>query len=181
MMRRLAARPGFSLIELIVAVVAAGGLLTATWSWFWTLSGCVGHGADAAEAYTSLAFARRLLLRELRGAASLTAPAVGVGCSARSLALVPGAEEPSGLVQYAWDPARQVLWRASSSNHVADGVTDFAIGYLDGDGEPVTPAAGDQLAAAQLRAVRSLTLRIRLRSGGATAAGDWVVALRCAP
>ncbi len=112
------------------------------------------------------------------GAASLTAPATGLGCTARSLALVPGAENPSGIVQYVWDPARHVLWRASSSSHVADGVLDFRVGYYDGAGEPVEPAPGAGLDAAQVATVRSVRLSIQLRSGGVTASGAWTVALR---
>ena len=177
----VSAQPGFSLVELLVVLVVAGGLLAAAWGWFWTVNGRVERDARGADASTSLAFARRLVVRELRGAASLAAPPAGPGCGSRSLALVPGAETPTGLVQYVWDPARDVLWRASSSNHVADGVTDFLITYYDAAGRPVEAADGGALNAAQLSGVRSVALRIALGSGATTTSAEWVVALRNMP
>jgi prepilin-type N-terminal cleavage/methylation domain-containing protein len=174
-------QPGFSLVELLVVLVAASGLLAAAWGWFWTVNARVDRGTEGAEASTSLAFARRLMLRELRGAASLAAPATGPGCGERSLALVPGAEVPTGLVQYAWDSARQVLWRATSSGHVADGVTDFCVTYYDDEGRPVEPASGGALGAAQVSVVRSVRMRVALGSGRSTIVGEWTIALRNAP
>jgi prepilin-type N-terminal cleavage/methylation domain-containing protein len=181
MRHRVPAQPGFSLIELLVVLVVACGLLSAAWGWFWTVNGRVERNAEGADASTSLAFARRLVLRELRGAASLAAPVSGPGCGSRSLALVPGAETPIGLVQYVWDPAREVLWRASSSNHVAEGVTDFLVTYYDAAGRPVEPAKGDALDAAELSGVRTVGVRVALSSGTATAVAEWVVALRNVP
>jgi prepilin-type N-terminal cleavage/methylation domain-containing protein len=178
---RAATQPGFSLVELLVVLVVACGLLTAAWGWFWTVNERVQRNAEGADASTSLAFARRLLLRELRATAALAAPAAGQGCGPHSLALVPGAETPSGLVQYTWDPARQVLWRASSSSHVADGVTDFLITYYDAAGRPVEATADDPLNAAQLSLVRSVDVRIALCSGPATTVAVWTVALRTLP
>jgi prepilin-type N-terminal cleavage/methylation domain-containing protein len=179
--RRVLTQPGFSLVELLVVLVVACGLLSAAWGWFWTVNGRVHRNAGGADASTSLAFARRLMRRELRGAAALAAPVAGQGCGLHSLALVPGAETPVGLVQYAWDPARQVLWRASSSNHVAERVTDFLVTYYDGAGRAVEAAAGEALGAAQLSCVHSVGVRVALSSGAATTVADWVVALRNVP
>jgi hypothetical protein len=94
---------------------------------------------------------------------------------------VPGGETPTGLIQYVWDPARDVLWRASSSNHVADGVTGFLVTYYDAAGRPVEPAEGGSLTAAQLCGVRSVGLRIALSSQAVAMSADWVVALRNVP
>ena len=181
MSRRSPAEPGFSLVELLVVLAVASGLLTAAWGWFWTVNERVERNAESADASTSLAFARRLLLNELRGAASLAAPAAGPGCGSRSLALVPGAATPAGMVQYAWDPARRVLWRASSSNHVAEGVTDFLVTYYDAAGQPLEPAEGDALSAAELAGVHSVEVRVALSSGAAGAVAEWTVALRNVP
>ena len=181
MKRPVSAQPGFSLVELLVVLVAASGLLAAAWGWFWTVNERVQHDAHGADASTSLAFARRLVVRELRAAASLAAPVAGQGCGSRSLALVPGAETPTGLIQYVWDPARAVLWRGSSSSHVADGVTEFMVSYYDAAGRPVEPADGDSLTATQLAGVRSVGLRIALSRGVTVANAEWVVTLRNQP
>jgi prepilin-type N-terminal cleavage/methylation domain-containing protein len=181
MRHRVHAQAGFSLVELLVVLVVACGLLAAAWGWFWTVNGRVERNAEGADASTSLAFARRLMLRELRGAASLAAPVVGPGCGSSSLALVPGAATPTGLVQYVWDPAREVLWRGSSSNHVAEGVTDFRVTYYDAAGRPLEPGEGDALDAEELSSVHSVGVRVALCSGAVTTGAQWVVALRNVP
>ena len=121
------------------------------------------------------------MLRELRGAASLAAPAVGPGCGSSSLALVPGAGDAdrAGPVRVGRSArgavARLVVQSRRRRRH------GFRVTYFDAAGRPVEPAEGDALDAAELSSVRSVGVRITLCSGRATTGAEWVAALRSVP
>jgi hypothetical protein len=161
-------------VELAAAVLLAVLLLSASWSWLWAAEGAARRGTDAAEASTSVAFARRLLLRELRSALALAPPDAGGGCTSSSLVLLEGDETAVTTVRYAWNAERSVLWRGTSSNYVAEDVAAFTLTYQDASGASMK---GEPLSDEQVRAVRTVGVSITVRHGSASVSSSWQVRL----
>jgi prepilin-type N-terminal cleavage/methylation domain-containing protein len=161
---------GFSLVEVLVALAIGAWLLAGAWAWVWAATKASAAAADAVEAHTSLAFARRVLLADVRCAAGLS-PAAPSG--ATSLALdVPARRQEDGIVKIVWDASRGILWRLTPGCHLAEAVEEFAVRYVDAGGAPI-PCAGT-LDTSQAAAVRGLTIDLRVRVGSAMARGHWV-------
>jgi len=170
---------GFGLVELLVAVAVAGVVLTAGWSWCWSLSASCAASCARCDAASSVAFARRLTSAELGECLGLVA-APSCRCSTTSIAFVVPASDggTTELVTYVYDPARRVLWRKSASAHLAEGVDDFSIGYVDAQGRLLACDAGDELPTAALPLVRRVDLCLTVRCVGRSVSASWQVALR---
>ena len=176
---RSAATAGFSLVELLVAVVIAGVVLTAGWAWCWSISGSSAAVCARLDATSSLAYARRLTSAELGECLGLTS-APSCGCSVTTIAFaVPAGDGGAELVTYVYDPARRVLWRKSASAHLAEGVEAFSVTYRDAQAHVLACADDGRLAAAALPLVRRVDLTATVRCGAQSALASWRVALRC--
>ncbi len=131
---------GLTLVEVLVAAALACGLAVAAYAWLWGACGACTGETRAAEAQSRLAAVHRRLALDMAQALSLARPLDGLSERRFALRLI----DAAGVlreVEYCWDPARQVLWRSSSSSYVADGVRGFTVTYLDDRGTPVDPAA----------------------------------------
>jgi type II secretory pathway component PulJ len=169
---------GSSLIETLVALVVAAILLTAAWAWLWSVIGTSRQYGTRAQTVADLAFAQRLITRELRATVRLL-PEATAGCSAAALTVAlrsPGASAED-TVSYVWDPGRAVLWRKTSSTYVAEHVSLFRISYFDGQGAPVVPADAGRLSAPQAATVARVLVQLRLHQGDADVGASWQVAL----
>lgn len=163
---------GLTLVEVLLAASLGAVLLAGAWGWAWSVAAAGTDVGDAAEARTSLAYARRMLLADLRDADGLDE--LGV-CSAEAIAVRVGpARHPSGIVSIVWNRERGVLWRVAPACHLADGVERFHVRYLDATGARV----GDghvRLLPAEIEAVAAVEVSLRVRYGTACAEGSWPV------
>lgn len=163
---------GLTLVEVLLAASLGAVLLAGAWGWAWSVAAAATDVGDAAEARTSLAYARRMLVADLRDAGGLDE--LGL-CSAEAIAVRVGpTRHPSGVVSIAWNRARGVLWRIAPACHLADGVERFHVRYLDVAGAPV----GDghvPLLPAQIEAVAAVEVSLRIRYGSACVEGSWPV------
>lgn len=164
---------------MLVALVVATVLLIGAWSWLWSVAGVSRDYGRRAAAAADLAFAERLMTRELRAAVRLV-PEAGAGCSERSLSLAlrsPGAsvEDP---VSYVWDPGRDVLWRKTSSTYVAEHVSLFRVTYFDEQDAPIVPADSGRLSAQQTVAVARVLVEMCVLQGGSSSSASWQASLR---
>ena len=157
---RLRARDGFGLVELMIALAITGILLAAGWCWLVDVQGSALRGGTAAEAYTSGAFARRLMISELRRSNGLSS--AGAGCSRHALTFtVPENDEPQpDVVSYVWDASRRVLWRKAPGSYLQESVSDFSVQLWDTDGRPLDPGAGGVFADADLAAAARVRLSV---------------------
>jgi hypothetical protein len=157
---------------MLVALGMGACLLASAWSCVWAITSASGRTADAVEARTSLAFARRVLLADLRVAAGLATTATS---SDSELAVsVPAWRQSSGLVTVCWERDRGVLWRLAPGCHLAEGVDLFQVTYLDAAGSQVGNG-GEPLDGASAATVRGVVVDVRVRVGKAVASGHWPV------
>jgi type II secretory pathway component PulJ len=169
---------GASLIETLVALVVAAIVLAAAWSWLWSVVGTSRRYEARAAAAADLAFAERLITRELRATVHLV-PVSTCGCTAAAFTLAirsPGASTED-TVSYVWDKGRAVVWRKTASTYVAEHVSLFRITYLDRSGAPITPADGGRLTGSQADGVARVLVDLCLRQGAVDAGASWQVAL----
>jgi len=186
-LQRVAAAPwrsraaGLSLVELAVAVALASVVLAAGWSWFWSLHHASHRAAAGAELGTSLAYAQRMLSRDLRAATALGGGADS-GCTQSAITLVVPADDGSAVpVLYSWDRQRAVVWRKAPGSYLADGVTAFSVRYFDAGGEELAPPAADGLPVEAVRAVRRVRFTLQMGVGEVSRGCEWDVALRAHP
>jgi prepilin-type N-terminal cleavage/methylation domain-containing protein len=170
---------GFSLVELLVAVVVAGVVLTAGWAWCWSMSGSCAAACDRLDASSSVAFTRRLTSAELGECLGLVATS-SCRCSTTSIAFAVPASDGAGteLVTYVYDAGRRVLWRKSASAHLAEGVDGFSITCRDAQGRALACDASGGLPVTALPLVRRVDLGVTVRCGAETATASWQVPLR---
>jgi prepilin-type N-terminal cleavage/methylation domain-containing protein len=169
-----AGEAGFSLVELLLAMVLSAGLLAGAWGWTWTIARAAAGGDDAQELRSAAAFAERTLSADVHGRCALvtgTAP----GCTRSSLMLrVP---EGDGVrdVPVVYDSVRGLLWRLTSSCHLVDGISTCRFAYLDEKGDEIDCANG--LSPEQAAQVRRIALHLVLRRGRAVFQTTWTAAL----
>lgn len=169
---------GASLVETLVALVVAAILLTSAWAWLWSVVGASHRYESRAAASADLAYAERLMTRELRAAVSL-APASAEGCSTSALSLTlrtPGASAED-TVSYVWDQRRAVVWRKTPSTYVVEHVSLFRITYFDYSGTAIVPVDGGRLSDSQAATVARMLFELCLTQGSTNVRTSWQVAL----
>lgn len=145
---------GFSLVELLVAMVVAGTVLSAAYGWLWSVGASARLHDDRAQAGTIAAAAARSIAADVHAALAVAAPGPAYP-QARALVLVHDhAQTAQEIVTIVWDPARRVVWRNASGTYVADHVSGFEIAYDLADGSHLTAAAMTPALWSQVRAVR---------------------------
>jgi Prokaryotic N-terminal methylation motif len=175
---RLRAHSGLGLVELMVALAITATLLAAGWCWLLNVQRCALHGATAAQACTSGAFARRLMACELRRSTGLST--AGAGCGRHALTFVVPAKEvsQSGVVSYVWDESRRVLWRKAPGSYLQERVSDFSVELWDQDGRPLDPEADGVFTDSALVAAARVRLSVTADGAGRPEAVTVDVALR---
>lgn len=171
-------KEAFTLLELLLAATLACAVLAAAWGWLWAVAVAAHEAGKRTDLSSSLAFARRQILRDARAAHGLAAPDGAAGCGAHSLALelgtVPATSDP---VQYAVNDSRGVLWRRTPSSHVAEGVTRFDVSYYAADGAEIAPTAGGRVSPSELPKVALVRIAVALESGRAEREARWSVVI----
>lgn len=172
-MRRRALRPpapagecGFTLVELLVALVVAGIVLSACYGWLWSVASLARAQDDRAQAGTIAAAAARAIASDVRAAVTVV-PALPAGDAARALSLIHDhVGVPRERVDIVWDPARRVVWRNASGTYLADHVTGFAISYALRDGREL---GGEALRSGDWPLVSGVLVRLSVSIGTAQA------------
>ena len=141
--KRAGVARGLTLVELLVAVALASGLLAAAWGWVWTTAAAARRADASAQTVTAQAFAARMLRADLAACVGLCPPALGV-CGPTRLAVLcrdplTGGEK---VTIVAWDPTRRVVWRNASGSYLAERATAFSARYFAADGTELSPVAG---------------------------------------
>lgn len=128
---------GATLMELLVAMCVSAMALGAAWPWLWNAGEAARAVDGRAQAATSAAFAARSIVTDLELATALLVPPVGVAPEhcLHMRHRHPG--EPAETILVTWDPARQVLWRKTSSAYLADHVESFSVTYFNRQGDPL--------------------------------------------
>ena len=98
-------------------------------------------------------------------------------CSASGIAFAVPSDDGPETVTYFYDAGRRVLWRKAPSAHLAEGVDDFTISYLDAQGRALAPAPGGVLPDADLPLVRRVAFWARVRCASQTEQASWQVCL----
>jgi len=174
----LRARDGLGLVELVVALAITGILLAAGWCWLVDVQGSVLHGATAAEVYSNGAFARRLMVSELRRSTGLSS--AGTGCGRHALTFTVPAKDTlqPDVVSYVWDESRRVLWRKAPGSYLQESVSDFSVQLWDVDGRPLDPGADGVFADAALVSAARVRLSVTAECAGGPEESTVDVALR---
>jgi hypothetical protein len=157
---------------MLIALSLGALLLAGAWSWVWAVTAAGARAADLVEARTTLAFARRVLLADVRATGGL-APELPSTSSSLALAVSPR-RRADQRVDVRWDESRGILWRLAAGCHLADGVDLFHVTYLDGGGEEIA-CGREALSVEAAESVRGLVIRLRVRAGAAAAEGRWPV------
>jgi prepilin-type N-terminal cleavage/methylation domain-containing protein len=159
---------GFTLVELLLVIGLAAWLSAGAWAWAWTV--VKAGGRDDGDAETTLAYARRTIMADVRAAEGL-APA-GI-CDESAVCLrVPPEHRPDGEVEIVWNEDRKVVWRVAPACHVASGVESFHLVYLDAGGDVVPPMPAGAAASWRER-VAGLSVEVRVRVRGSETCGRW--------
>lgn len=164
--KRLTAEAGATLVELLVAAVVAGVVLSAAYGWLWNVGALARTQDDRAQAETIAAAAARTVATDVRAALAVESAAPDRD---PSRALVLAHDHPAVArerVTIAWDPARKVLWRNASGTYVADHVTAFSVRYVLDDGRV---ADGVSLIASDWRRVQLVDVALAVVVGAARA------------
>jgi len=165
---------GFSLVELLVASVIAGIVLSASLGWVWSVAALARADDDRAQAATLAAAASRAVIADVHAAVGVRQPPAGRDPSL-SLNLVhdhPATAAEAVLI--VWDPARGVLWRNASGTYLADHVSHFAVCYvLDG----ARRVDGVSMGGSDWAAVRVVQVQVTTVVGSATESRSLEIAL----
>ena len=165
---------GFSLVELLVASVIAGIVLSASLGWVWSVAALARADDDRAQAATLAAAASRAVTADVRTTVGVEQPPAGRDPSL-SLCLVrdqPAAAAEAVLI--VWDPTRHVLWRNASGTYLADHVSHFSVCYVLGGARRVD---GGSIGEADWDAVRGVQVQVTTVVGSAAESRSLEIAL----
>lgn len=161
----LCGQDGYTLVELLVALVVAGVVLSACYGWVWGLGALARVHDDRAQAGTIAAAAARSIADDVRNAVAVEAPSVTD--PSRAVTLVHDhVGAPREEVTIVWDPGRKVVWRNAPGTYVADHVTTFVIAYALQDGREADAVA---MAPADWPLVSGVLVRLTTETGSARA------------
>jgi prepilin-type N-terminal cleavage/methylation domain-containing protein len=171
-LRRSAA--GFSLVELLVAMIVAGITLAAAYGWLWNMAPAAQALGRDAQARSGAAFALRSVTADLQQAEAVCTP-VATTADRGLLTRQQGPDAAAATVPVVWDADRQVLWRKTSATYLADHVTRFQVAYFDAWGQPLSPGTPGQ----PLRGVARVHVLVEVQAAQRTFAASTDVMLRC--
>jgi hypothetical protein len=159
-----------------MATALAVTLLTSAWAWLWTMTAAADRLGGAGETQSSVAFAVRVITREV-GRAQACTDAGAMGCTRHSLCVTvvhpsPGSAE---IVTYAWEPVRGVLWRKTPSDYLCERVSRFDVEYRDRSGLAIVPADGDRLDPDQLATVAAIRISLAAGDHADRTSREWTV------
>ena len=166
--RRLADSPaaaGFSLVELLVASVIAGIVLSASLGWVWNVAALARVEDDRAQAASLAAAASRAVIADVRASVCVQQPPVGRDPSLSLCLVHDHAAAAAEAVLIVWDPARCVLWRNASGTYVADHISRFTVSYTLEGARRVDGASMDGV---DWDAVRGVQVEVTAAVGSAT-------------
>ena len=156
---------GFTLVEVLVALVVAGVVLSASYGWVWGLGALARAHDDRAQAGTIAAAAARSIADEVCAAVAVAPPSATD--PSRALTLVHdhiGAAREE--VKIAWDPGRKVVWRNAPGTYIADHVTTFVVAYALRGGRE---ADASSMSAADWPLVSAVLVKLTTETGSARA------------
>jgi prepilin-type N-terminal cleavage/methylation domain-containing protein len=157
---------GLTLVELLLALVVAGVVLSASFGWVWDLGGLARRHDDRAQAATIAAAAARSIAADIRAAVAIAPPAAALDPS-RALTLV---HDHVGVaretVTVVWAPDRRVVWRNAPGTYIADHVTAFVVTYALKDGRE---AGATAMSPADWSLVSAVIVRLTTEIGPAHA------------
>jgi prepilin-type N-terminal cleavage/methylation domain-containing protein len=156
---------GFSLVEVLIALVVAGVVLSASYGWVWSLGALARVHDDRAQAGTIAAAAARSISDDIRAAVAVEPPSAADPSRALTLVHdhVGAAREEVTIV---WDSGRRVVWRNAPGTYIADHVTAFAVAYALQDGREADAVV---MSPADWPLVSAVLVRITAETGSARA------------
>jgi prepilin-type N-terminal cleavage/methylation domain-containing protein len=154
---------GFTLVEVLVALVVAAVMLSASYGWVWNLGALARTHDDRAQAGTIAAAAARSIADDVRDAVAVERPSATDPSRALTLVHdhVGAAREEITIV---WDPGRRVVWRNAPGTYVADHVTTFVVAYALRDGREADAMA---MSPADWPLVSAVLVRLTTETGSA--------------
>lgn len=156
---------GYTLMELLVAAVIAGVVLSAAFGWLWGIAALAKGADEKAQALSIVSAVSRTVAADVRASLSVTEPPAGRD-PAGSLALAhDGVNEAPESVLLVWDASRKVLWRNGPATYVADHVTRFHVKFRLSGG---AIRDGSSMAAADWSSIRSVDVDIAVSLESAT-------------
>lgn len=149
---------GFALVELLIAAVVAGVVLSGAYGWLWNVGALARAQDDQAQAATIAGVAARTVAADVRASLAVVSPSPAHDAAHSLLLTHEHIATANEAVTIVWDPARRVLWRNASGTYIADHVVGFDVGYVLAGGGP--PTQGAMLASADWHRVRAVCLAI---------------------
>jgi len=165
---------GFTLVELLLAAVLAGVVLSGAWGWLWNLAHLSVRTDNRAQAATAAAAAARAVAHDV-ALATAVLPPEGERDPACCLQLrhhhVAASVED---VVIAWDARRGVLWRNAPGTYLSDHVVEFSVSYVTASGEEL---GGAELGPSGWSDVRLVRIELEVEVGGEMAHKGIAIAL----
>lgn len=174
--RSPSAAGGFSLVELLIAAVVAGTVLSAAYGWLWNVGASARLHDDRAQAGTIAAAAARVIATDVHASVAVVPPGPAHPPSRALVLMHDHVATARELVTIVWDPTRRVVWRNASGTYVADHVTGFEVAYDLEDGRRLE-AAG--MAAADWQ--RVVAVRVALTTAVARQTGSRSLCVKVGP
>lgn len=165
---------GFTLVEVLVAAIIAGLVLSGAYGWLWNVAAFAARTDDTAQAATIASAVSRAIAGDVRAAVSVGEPPVGRDPS-RSLALAHDhVAVARDAVLVTWDSARRVVWRNASGTYLADHVIRFVVSYDLADGRRL---AGAEMSPRDWEGVRVVRVELAVAVGTAVVARSLEIAV----
>jgi prepilin-type N-terminal cleavage/methylation domain-containing protein len=156
---------GYALVEVLIALVVAGVVLSASYGWVWSVGSLARVQDDRAQTGTIAAAAARSIVDDVRAAVAVAPPSAPDPSRALTLVHDHVGAAPEE-VEIVWDPGRKVVWRNAPGTYIADHVTAFVVAYTLQDGRE---AGAGAMSPADWSLVAAVTVKLTTRIGSAHA------------